>query len=80
MESVNPLGTAQALSPFGEKAGAASALLGSWQMMWSPRSASWPAATIPHEAMFALGVVLAAASPLAVLLYMLRAKTAQPAR
>jgi len=33
MGIVNPLGTAQALSPFGEKAGAASALLGFWQMM-----------------------------------------------
>src|ERR1700710_2726931 len=33
MGIVNPLGTAQALSPFGEKAGAASALVGFWQMM-----------------------------------------------
>jgi DHA1 family bicyclomycin/chloramphenicol resistance-like MFS transporter len=33
MGIVNPLGTAQALSPFGDKAGAASALLGFWQMM-----------------------------------------------
>jgi DHA1 family bicyclomycin/chloramphenicol resistance-like MFS transporter len=33
MGIVNPLGTAQALSPFGERVGAASALLGFWQMM-----------------------------------------------
>src|SRR5258706_4286 len=33
MGIVNPLCTAQALSPFGEKAGAASALIGFWQMM-----------------------------------------------
>ena len=33
MGIVNPLGTAQVLSPFGEKAGAASALVGFWQMM-----------------------------------------------
>ena len=33
MGIVSPLGTAQALSPFGDKAGAASALLGFWQMM-----------------------------------------------
>src|SRR5580704_9963557 len=33
MGVVNPLGTAQALSPFGDKAGAASALVGFWQMM-----------------------------------------------
>src|SRR3984885_2640710 len=32
MGIVNPLGTAQALSPFGEKAGAASAQLRGWQM------------------------------------------------
>jgi DHA1 family bicyclomycin/chloramphenicol resistance-like MFS transporter len=32
MGIVNPLGTAQALSPFGTNAGAASALLGFWQM------------------------------------------------
>jgi DHA1 family bicyclomycin/chloramphenicol resistance-like MFS transporter len=73
MGIVNPLGTAQALSPFGEKAGAASALVGFWQMM-SAAIAVWLAATISHEAMFALGVVLTAASLLAIGLYALRAK------
>ncbi|HEV7877259.1 multidrug effflux MFS transporter [Bradyrhizobium sp.] len=73
MGIVNPLGTAQALSPFGEKAGAASALLGFWQMMGAATGV-WLAATISHEAMFALGIVLTAASLLALLLYGLRKK------
>ena len=79
MGIVNPLGTAQALSPFGEKAGAASALVGFWQMM-SAAIGVWLAATVSPQAMFALGAVLTSASLVAVLLYMLRAKTAQPAR
>ena len=68
MGIVNPLGTAQALSPFGEKAGAASALLGFWQMMGAAIGV-WLAATVSHQAMFALGVVLTAASLLALGLY-----------
>jgi DHA1 family bicyclomycin/chloramphenicol resistance-like MFS transporter len=79
MGIVNPLGTAQALSPFGEKAGAASALVGFWQMM-SAAIGVWLAATVSPEAMFALGAVLTAASLVAVVLYTLRAKAAQPAR
>jgi DHA1 family bicyclomycin/chloramphenicol resistance-like MFS transporter len=74
MGIVNPLGTAQALSPFGEKAGAASALLGFWQMM-AAATGVWLAAGIPHEAMFALGIVLTVASLLALLLYTMRKKT-----
>jgi DHA1 family bicyclomycin/chloramphenicol resistance-like MFS transporter len=73
MGIVNPLGTAQALSPFGEKAGAASALLGFWQMMGAAIGV-WLAATVSHEAMFALGVVLTGASLAAVGLYAMRAK------
>lgn len=73
MGIVNPLGTAQALSPFGEKAGAASALLGFWQMM-NAAIGVWLAATVSHEAMFALGVVLTVFSLTAVGLYGLRAK------
>jgi MFS transporter, DHA1 family, multidrug resistance protein len=73
MGVVNPLGTAQALSPFGEKAGAASALLGFWQMM-NAAIGVWLAATVSHEAMFALGVVLTVFSLTAVGLYGLRAK------
>ena len=73
MGIVNPLGTAQALSPFGEKAGAASALLGFWQMM-SAAIGVYLAATVSREAMFALGIVLTAASVLAAGLFTLRAK------
>jgi len=75
MGIVNPLGTAQALSPFGEKAGAASALVGFWQMMGAAIGV-WLAATVSREAMFALGIVLTAASLLAAGLYTLRAGTA----
>ncbi|RZN13453.1 Bcr/CflA family efflux MFS transporter [Bradyrhizobium sp. Leo121] len=73
MGIVNPLGVAQALSPFGEKAGAASALLGFWQMM-NAAIGVWLAAIVSHEAMFGLGVVLTAFSLIAVGLYALRAK------
>ena len=73
MGIVNPLGTAQALSPFGDKAGAASALVGFWQMMTAAIGV-WLAATISHEALFALGVVLTVFSLAAVGLYTLRAQ------
>ncbi len=73
MGIVNPLGTAQALSPFGDKAGAASALLGFWQMMGAAIGV-WLAATVSHQAMFALGIVLTAASLLALVLYTMRAR------
>jgi MFS transporter, DHA1 family, multidrug resistance protein len=76
MGIVNPLGSALALSPFGEKAGAASALLGFWQMMTSAVGV-WLAATISHEAMFALGIVPTMASVLAIGLYAMRAKQIQ---
>ena len=75
MGIVNPLGTAQALSPFGEKAGAASALLGFWQMMGAAIGV-YLAASVSHEAMFALGTVLTVASLLALGLYTMRAKAA----
>src|SRR6202140_46966 len=73
MGIVNPLGTAQALSPFGEKAGAASALLGFWQMMGAAIGV-YLAATVSHDAMFALGIVLALASLAAVALYAVRSR------
>jgi DHA1 family bicyclomycin/chloramphenicol resistance-like MFS transporter len=75
MGIVNPLGTAQALSPFGEKAGAASALLGFWQMMGAAIGV-YLAASVSHEAMFALGTVLTVASLLALGLTTMRANTA----
>ena len=74
MGIVNPLGTAQALSPFGDRAGAASALLGFWQMMGAAIGV-WLAATVSHQAMFALGIVLTTASLLAAGLYAMRART-----
>jgi MFS transporter, DHA1 family, multidrug resistance protein len=73
MGIVNPLGTAQALSPFGEKAGAASALVGFWQMMTAAIGV-WLAATVSHQAMFALGVVLTVGSLVALVLYAMRAR------
>ena len=73
MGIVNPLGTAQALSPFGANAGAASALLGFWQMMGAAIGV-WLAAVVSHQAMLALGTVLTIASLLAAGLYTLRAK------
>ena len=78
MGIVNPLGTAQALSPFGAKAGAASALVGFWQMMTAAIGV-WLAATISQDALFALGVVLTAFSLVAVGLYAMRAKAAKAA-
>jgi len=75
MGIVNPLGTAQALSPFGEKAGAASALLGFWQMMGAAIGV-WLAAIISRDAMTALGLVLIMGSLLALVLYTMRARAA----
>jgi DHA1 family bicyclomycin/chloramphenicol resistance-like MFS transporter len=73
MGIVNPLGTAQALSPFGDKAGAASALLGFWQMMGAAIGV-WLTARVSHQAMLALGIVLTIASLLAAGLYTMRAR------
>src|ERR1700732_3581145 len=73
MGIVNPLGTAQALSPFGEKAGAASALIGCCQMMGAAIGV-FLAATVSREAMFAPGIVLTVASLLAAGLYMMPAR------
>jgi DHA1 family bicyclomycin/chloramphenicol resistance-like MFS transporter len=79
MGIVNPLCSAQALSPFGEKAGAASALLGFWQMMGAAIGV-YLAATVSHQAMFALGIVLTVAALGAFGLYAMRVKAAQVAR
>ncbi|WP_440639846.1 multidrug effflux MFS transporter [Bradyrhizobium sp. PUT101] len=68
MGIVSPLSTARALSPFGEKAGAASALLGFSQMMTAAIGV-WLAATVSHQAMLALGIVLSTFSLLALCLY-----------
>lgn len=73
MGIVNPLGTAQALSPFGDRAGAASALVGFFQMMTAAIGV-WLTSVISHQALLALGVVLTAFGLLAFTLYALRAK------
>jgi DHA1 family bicyclomycin/chloramphenicol resistance-like MFS transporter len=73
MGVVNPLGTAQALSPFGTHAGAASALLGFWQMLGAAIGVSL-AAIAARDAMTGLGIVLSVASLIAVVLYTMRAK------
>ncbi len=71
MGVVNPLGTAQALSPFGTHAGAASALLGFWQMTGAAIGV-FLVATIVPDALQALGIVLTAGCLLAILLYAMR--------
>jgi DHA1 family bicyclomycin/chloramphenicol resistance-like MFS transporter len=73
MGIVNPLGTALALSPFGKAAGAASALLGFWQMVGAAIGV-FLTAIISHDALFSLGVVLTVASLLAIGLYTWRAR------
>ncbi|MEH2590330.1 multidrug effflux MFS transporter [Bradyrhizobium sp. AZCC 1721] len=73
MGIVSPLGTAQALSPFGDKAGAASALIG-FSQMTTAAIGVWLAATISPDALFALGVVLMVFSLVAVALYTRRAR------
>jgi DHA1 family bicyclomycin/chloramphenicol resistance-like MFS transporter len=73
MGIVNPLGTALALSPFGKTAGAASALLGFWQMIGAATGV-FLAAIILHDALLSLGIVLTVASLLAICLYAWRAK------
>jgi DHA1 family bicyclomycin/chloramphenicol resistance-like MFS transporter len=75
MGIVNPLGTAQTLSPFGTHAGAASALLGFWQMMGAAIGVLL-ASTIAKDAMLALSIVLVLATLIAVVLYAMRAKVA----
>jgi MFS transporter, DHA1 family, multidrug resistance protein len=73
MGMVNPLCSAQTLSPFGNRAGAASALLGFWQMLAAALGVSL-AAVIAKDAMTGLGLVLVLASILASALYQLRRK------
>ena len=74
MGMVNPLGSAQSLSPFGDRAGTASALLGFWQML---SAAIWVfvAAIIAKDPMIGLGLVLTLASVSATLLYQMRLKS-----
>lgn len=73
MGMVNPLCSAQALSPFGDRAGAASALLGFWQMLAAALGVSL-AAVIARNPMIGLGLVLVLASSLASAIYQVRGK------
>jgi MFS transporter, DHA1 family, multidrug resistance protein len=73
MGIVTPLGTAQALSPFGEEAGTASALIGFCQTMGMAIGA-YLVATVSREAIFALGVVQTVASLAAFGIYTMRVK------
>ncbi len=77
MGVVNPLGTAQTLSPFGTHAGAASALLGFWQMTGAAIGVFLVASIVP-DALMALGIVLTGDCLLAILLYALRAHVTTP--
>jgi len=73
MGMVNPLCSAQALSPFGDRAGAASALLGFWQMLAAALGVSL-AAVIARNPMIGLGLVLVLASTLGSAIYQVRVK------
>jgi len=73
MGMVNPLCSAQTLSPFGDRAGAASALLGFWQMLAAALGVSL-AAVIAKNPMIGLGLVLVLASILASALYQVRVR------
>jgi MFS transporter, DHA1 family, multidrug resistance protein len=68
MGIVNPLGTALALSPFGDRAGLASALVGFLQMAGAAVGVS-AAAAVATPAILALGIVLVIASLLALIIF-----------
>ena len=71
MGLTNPLGTALALQPFGNQAGLASALLGFLQMACAAL-ATTVATFMPMSAALAIGLVLAAYTGLAVVVFHLR--------
>jgi DHA1 family bicyclomycin/chloramphenicol resistance-like MFS transporter len=72
MGMLNPIGTALTLTPFGERAGAASALLGFMQMA-AAALAIVTATTIAASPFLALSLVLAATTTCAALVFCLRA-------
>lgn len=69
MGLINPLSTAIALSPFGQQAGVASALLGFMQMGCAAIGASF-ASTLPFSSSVSLAVILTAGSTLALLAFL----------
>lgn len=72
MGMLNPIGTALTLTPFGERAGAASALLGFMQMAAAAFSIM-AATSIAASPFLALSLVLAASTTCALLVFCLRA-------
>lgn len=72
MGMVNPIGTALTLSPFGERAGSASALLGFLQMAMAALAIVATTA-LPMAAFPALALVLAILTTTAFLIFLLRA-------
>ncbi|GAA6130546.1 multidrug effflux MFS transporter [Halopseudomonas sabulinigri] len=77
MGTVNPLGTALTLQPFGQQAGAASALLGFLQMSCAALG-TWLTSALPLPATATLGLTLAAFSLLALFAFSF-ARSAAPA-
>jgi MFS transporter, DHA1 family, multidrug resistance protein len=75
MGLVNPLGTALTLSPFGDRAGAASALLGFMQMA-AAAIAIVATTVLPILPFAALSLVLAVLTTAALLIFFLRARDA----
>ncbi|MFV0280990.1 MAG: multidrug effflux MFS transporter [Rhodoblastus sp.] len=73
MGTANPIGTALTLSPFGERAGSASALLGFLQMAIAAL-AIVVATALPTTAFLALSLVLAAATTAGLLIFLFRAR------
>jgi DHA1 family bicyclomycin/chloramphenicol resistance-like MFS transporter len=71
---VNPLGTALSLSPFGDRAGLASALVGFLQMAGAAIGVSAVAA-IAGPAILALGIVLVVASFAAIMIFYVGRRT-----
>jgi DHA1 family bicyclomycin/chloramphenicol resistance-like MFS transporter len=72
MGMLNPIGTALTLTPFGARAGAASALLGFLQMT-AAALAIITATTMAASPFLALSIVLATMTTVAALVFCLRA-------
>ena len=68
MDLANPLGTAIALTPFGDRAGLASAALGFLQMAGAALGTTL-ATSLPCTAVVALGSVLASFLGVAIILF-----------
>jgi len=78
MGTVNPLGTALTLQPFGQQAGAASALLGFLQMSCAALG-TWLTSALPLPATATLGLTLAVFSLLALSVFAFADRAENPA-